>query len=72
MNGEIPFILEMHLIDMGILSSRDLETFEAQDDPDFSFKTPVFDEDGQRLVVRFVRPVPSGDTQQFWSGCECS
>jgi hypothetical protein len=47
MTGEIPFILEMHLIDMGILSSRDLETFEAQDDPDFSFKTPVFDEDGQ-------------------------
>lgn len=47
MTGEIPFILEMHLIDMGILSSRDLETFETHEDPDFSFKTPVFDEDGQ-------------------------
>ena len=47
MTGEIPFILEMHLIDMGILSSRDLETFEAQDDPASTFKMPVFDEDGQ-------------------------
>jgi hypothetical protein len=47
MTGEIPFIIEMHLIDMGVLSRRELETFEDQDEPDFTFKTPVFDEDDQ-------------------------
>ena len=47
MNGELPISIELHLIDMGILSSRDLETFEVQDEPDFTFKMPVFDEDGQ-------------------------
>ena len=47
MTGELPISIELHLIDMGILSSRELETFEDQEQPDFSFKMPVFDEDGQ-------------------------
>jgi hypothetical protein len=33
MNGEIPLSIEMHLIDLGILSHHDLDTFDAQDDP---------------------------------------
>jgi len=47
MNGELPISIELHLIDMGVLSRRELETFEDQEQPDFSFKMPVFDEDGQ-------------------------
>lgn len=47
MNADLPISLEMHLIEIGILSSRELESFEEQDAPDFSFKMPVFDDDGQ-------------------------
>jgi hypothetical protein len=47
MNGELPLSIELHLIDLGILSHHDLDTFDAQDDPASIFKMPVFDEDGQ-------------------------
>lgn len=47
MNGEIPLSIELHLIDLGILSHHDLANFDVQDDPASIFKMPVFDEDGQ-------------------------